>query len=81
MYSTLDGIVTDVNPEPANAAGPILVTLVGIVTDVNDVQARNAFSVTLVTLLLNVIIHGDVVHRLQHPLPSLVLHVTRMLTP
>ena len=71
---TLLGIVTDGNDEHSEKALLlIMVTLVGIVTDVNDKQPLKALAVILVVLLLNDIMHGDDVHRLQQPLPSLLL--------
>jgi len=72
--ATLSGIVTDVNDvHDSNACVPITVTLVGIVTDVNSVHDLKALLAILVVSLVKVIEHGDDVHRLQQPLPSLLL--------
>ena len=46
-----------------------------MVTDVSDVQNANAKKSILVTLLLKVNVHGDDVHRLQHPLPPQLLQI------
>ena len=68
------GIVTDVSAvHDSNAWLPILVTLVGITTDVNSVHESKALLAILVVLLVKVMEHGDDVHRLQQPLPSLLL--------
>jgi len=67
-------IVTDVNDvHDSKACVPITLTLVGIVTDVNSVHESKALLAILVVSLVKVIEHGDDVHRLQQPLPSLLL--------
>ena len=71
---TLSGIVTDVSDvHDSKAWAPIVVTLVGIVTDVNIVHESKALLAILVVSLVKVMEHGDDVHRLQQPLPSLLL--------
>jgi hypothetical protein len=71
---TLSGIVTDVSAvHDSKASSPMLVTLVGITTDVNSVHDLKALLAILVVLLVKVMEHGDDVHRLQQPLPSLLL--------
>jgi hypothetical protein len=68
------GIVTDVSAvHDSNACVPITVTLLGITTDVNSVHESKALLAILVVLLVKVMEHGDDVHRLQQPLPSLLL--------
>jgi len=67
-------IVTDVSDvHDSKAWVPIVVTLVGIVTDVNIVHESKALLAILVVSLVKVMEHGDDVHRLQQPLPSLLL--------
>ena len=67
-------IVTDVSDvHDSKAWVPIIVTLVGIVTDVNIVHESKALLAILVVSLVKVMEHGDDVHRLQQPLPSLLL--------
>jgi preprotein translocase subunit YajC len=71
---TLSGIVTDVSAvHDSKASIPITVTLVGITTDVNSVHDLKALLAILVVSLVKVMEHGDDVHRLQQPLPSLLL--------
>jgi len=55
---------------------PILVTLVGTVTIVSPVHPLKALLPILVVPEAKDIEHGDDVHRLQQPLPSLLLQVT-----
>ena len=55
---------------------PITMTLLGILTDVNAVHDRNALPAMLVVLLAKVIEHGLVIHRLQQPVPVVLLQVT-----
>ena len=71
---TLSGIVTDVSDVHSEKAWvPIVVTLSGMVTDVSNVHPEKALSAILVVSLVNVMEHGDDVHRLQQSLPSLLL--------
>jgi hypothetical protein len=76
MVVTLVGIVTDVSPVPWKAESPIEVTLVGIVTDVSDEQYWKASKAIVAVLAAKVMTQGVVVHRLQQPVPSTLLHVT-----
>jgi hypothetical protein len=52
---------------------PITETVEGITIDVSFVQDWKALLAILVVSLVKVIEHGDDVHRLQQPLPSLLL--------
>ena len=51
------------------------ITLVGIINDVNDEQPSRALLLIEVILLLKVISHGFSVHKLQQPLPLLLVQV------
>ena len=51
------------------------ITLLGIINDVNDEQSSKALSLIEVILLLKVISHGFSVHKLQQPLPLLLVQV------
>jgi len=51
------------------------ITLVEIINDVNDEQSLSALALIEVTLLLKVISHGFSVHKLQQPLPLLLVQV------
>ena len=71
---TLAEIETDVSDvQDLKACVPITETVEGITTDVSFVQDWKALLAILVVLIVNVMEQGDVVHRLQQPLPSPLL--------
>ena len=76
---TLLGIVTDVSDVHNCKTESPVIWYYRDVDDDDDDNVDEADSIAIpieVVLAPNVITHGVVVHKLQHPEPSLLLHVT-----